>query len=66
MELEKLFELGRQFIDLEAETPKLFYIWGHSYEFDIHDTWSDFERFCRLVSGKKDIYYGTNKEVLLG
>lgn len=44
----------------------VFYIWGHAYEFDIFPKrWQQFEEFCRMISGKEDIFYGTNKEVLL-
>lgn len=64
-QMDKMFELAKEFIELKPETPKLFYIWGHSYEFDIRDDWDRFEEFCRLISGHDDILYGTNKEVLL-
>lgn len=63
---DKLFELGRQFVDMKPDTPKLFYIWGHSYEFDIDNSWGKFEEFLKLISGKEDIRYCTNKEALLG
>ena len=61
-----MFELAEKFIDLKNEDDQIFYIWGHSYEFDVMDfiKWEKFEAFCRLISGKKDIVYGTNKEVL--
>lgn len=60
---KKLFELGEEFITLKPDSPKLFYIWGHSYSFDVSNTWDKFEEFCKLISGKDDIYYGTNREV---
>lgn len=60
---KKLFELGEEFIALKPDSPKLFYIWGHSYSFDVSNTWDKFEEFCKLISGKDDIYYGTNREV---
>lgn len=63
---ERLFELGEEFLKLKTDTPKLFYIWGHSYEFDVYNDWDKFEEFLKLISGKDDIFYGTNKEVLLG
>ena len=44
---------------------KVFYVWGHAYELDIHGEWERFEEYCRLISGHEDIYYGTNREVLL-
>ena len=65
MEMDKLFELGEKFLTLETDKPQIFYVWGHSYEFDIHDTWGEFEKFCQMMSGRDDIFYGTNKEILL-
>lgn len=65
-EWDKLFEMGKRFIDLKTEEPSIFYIWGHSYEFDIFpERWEQFEEFCNMISGREDIFYGTNKEVLL-
>ena len=65
-EPDKMFELAEKFIALETDKPQLFYIWGHAYEFDVMDdiTWERFEKFCKLISGKSNIFYGTNKEVL--
>lgn len=62
---DNLFRLGQEFVNLKTDTPKLFYIWGHSFEFDIYNDWDKFEEFLKLISGKEDIFYGTNKEVLL-
>jgi len=64
-EMDKMFELGREFIDLKPDSPKIFYIWGHAYEFDAQRNWAKFEEFCKLISGREDIFYGTNTEVLL-
>ena len=66
VEWDKLFELGETFISLQTDVPQIYYIWGHAYEFDIHGDWERFEEFCRLISGHNDIFYGTNREVLLG
>ncbi len=62
---DNIFKLGEEFLKLKPDTPKLFYIWGHSYEFDVFDDWDKFEDFLKLISGKEDIFYGTNREVLL-
>ena len=63
---DKLFEMGEKFISLKADTPQVFYIWGHAYEFDIYpERWAQFEEFCKMMSGKEDIFYGTNKEILI-
>lgn len=62
----QLFEMGQEFLELKTDSPKIFYIWGHSFEFDIcPQRWDMFEEFCRMISNKEDIFYGTNKEVLV-
>lgn len=63
--IDALFEVGKRFLAAAASTPQILYVWGHAYEFDIHNTWSRFEDFCRMISGHPDIFYGTNREVLL-
>lgn len=61
---DKLFEIGEKFLKLEADTPQIMYVWGHAYEFDIYpERWEMFEEFCRMMSGKDDIFYGTNAQV---
>lgn len=65
-EWEKMFELGEQFLKLKTETPAVYYIWGHAYEFDIGATWSRFEDFLRMMSGRDDIAYLTNRQAILG
>lgn len=64
MEFDKMFELGEAFIKAQPDSPQIFYIWGHSYEFDIKNTWDKFETFCKMMSGHDDIFYGTNREIL--
>ncbi len=63
----KLFELAEKFISLKPDREQIFYIWGHTYELDQGDkiTWKNFEEFCKLIAGKEDIFYGTNREILL-
>ena len=59
-----LTELAMRFV---TETPEcdswLFYLWGHSYEFEANDNWNVIEDFFKTVSGKDDIWYATNLEV---
>ena len=63
LDFEDNYRLADDFFNRETEG--VFYIWGHAYEFDIHDTWGKFEDFCKYVSGRDDVFYGTNKEILL-
>lgn len=65
-EWNKLYALADAFFAAPADTPAVFYIWGHSYEFDIYpERWEQFDEFCRYISGRADVFYGTNREVLL-
>lgn len=64
-EMDKIFELGKQFLDLKTNETKIFYIWGHTYEFDAKDSWGRMEEFLEMMSGRDDISYCTNKEALL-
>lgn len=58
--------LAEEFISMNTDSPKIFYVWGHSFEFDYEpSSWDKLEEFCKLVSGREDIFYATNKEILL-
>ena len=66
LDFDKIMALGEEFVNLKTETPKIFYIWGHTFEMDYSsDCWVRFEEFLKLISNRDDIFYGTNKEVLL-
>ena len=41
----------------------LFYVWGHSYEFDGNDNWDRIEKLAEYMSGREDIWYATNIEI---
>ncbi len=43
--------------------PRLFYLWGHSYEFHNSNNWTLLEDFCKKISGRADIWYATNIEI---
>ncbi len=63
---ERLFELAEKFVNAEPTAPMLFYVWGHGYPLDLEGNWEKLERFCEYISGRDDIFYGTNAECLLG
>ncbi|MBE7030679.1 MAG: polysaccharide deacetylase [Ruminococcaceae bacterium] len=61
---EALPELTDRFVnDTPPKTPWLFYVWGHSYEFEESDNWHIIEEFAAKVGGKDDIWYATNIEI---
>ena len=60
----KLMELAERFISAApSKEPKLFYLWGHSYEFSSDDNWNVIEEFCEYMGGREDIWYATNIEI---
>ncbi len=60
----RLFELAEQFINHKADTdPLLFYVWGHSYEFDRNNNWDRIEKFAETIGNRDNIWYATNIEI---
>ena len=62
----KFMELAKQFVETKPRYLSdnwMFYVWGHSYEFDDKDNWNVIEEFCEFTSGKDDIWYATNIEI---
>ncbi len=66
----ELFKWAEAFVNYDYENayfasryPRLFYVWGHTFEFDHDNNWDLIERFCATVSGKDDIWYATNIEI---
>ncbi len=60
----KLMELGKKFVeDKVTRAPYLFYLWGHSYEFEAQNNWHIIEEFAKCVGYKADIWYATNIEI---
>lgn len=61
----RLMELGDKFISLDKEQYLyLMYVWGHSYEFDRDNNWDLIENFCQLISGRDDIWFASNIEIV--
>ena len=44
-------------------TPRLFYIWGHAYEFERNNNWEHLDEICDKLGGHDDIWYATNIEI---
>ena len=62
----RLMELAKNFAECEPKRVainQMFYLWGHSYEFDNNDNWNVIEEFCEYIGGRDDIWYATNIEV---
>lgn len=42
---------------------RLFYVWGHSFEFAGNDNWSRLTELCEVLAHKEDVWYATNIEI---
>lgn len=43
-------------------TPKLFYLWGHSFEYQ-NNGWELCENICKALSGNDEVWYATNIQI---
>lgn len=60
----ELMTLAHRFLeDSSWGRPWMFYLWGHSYEFEERNNWQVIEEFCDLLAGRDDIWYATNIEI---
>ena len=67
----QIMEYIDEFVNMDLSTktycarrqPRLFYMWGHSYEFMNADNWEHLEEICAKLGGKDDTWYATNMEI---
>lgn len=60
-----LLKLSDEFLSLhKKQYLYLFYVWGHSYEFDRDNNWALIEEFAKRVGNRDDIWYATNIEIV--
>ena len=69
-EKSDIFKFIDEFLSLDLENnysalrhPRLFYIWGHAYEFSCNNNWDRIEKICELLGNRDDIWYATNIEI---
>lgn len=61
----ELMQLADKFLNEQERypNPKLFYLWGHTYEFDNNKNWEVIEKFGEFIGGKDDVWYANNMQV---
>lgn len=59
----KVFELIDKFLNTASDAPRLFYLWGHTFELEANNNWDHIEKIFELVSGKDDIWYANNIDI---
>ena len=57
--------LAKRMFDYILERGGVYHLWGHSKEIDARNQWSKLENVLIYVSGKKNIRYLTNAEILM-
>ena len=58
-----LMTLAKKFVEDSYQwNPYLFYVWGHSYEFEQKDNWHVIEEFASYIGKRDHIWYATNIE----
>ena len=63
---KKIFELCDKFIESKPQISQMFYVWGHTFEFDYNEgfnSWEHIGNFAEKISGHDDIWYATNIEI---
>ena len=60
---EEFMKLDKTKLYVSRQWPKLFYMWGHSPEFNRFDNWELLDRLGELFSQSDDIWYATNMEI---
>lgn len=63
----ELMNLCDKFLNADnpRKLPQLFYLWGHTYEFESNNNWDVIEKFAEKMGGHDDIWYATNMEIYL-
>ena len=59
----ELMDVLEQFLKTDQELA-LFYLWGHSFEFELADNWKIMENFLDRASGHDEVFYGTNGQII--
>ncbi|MCQ2399841.1 MAG: polysaccharide deacetylase family protein [Clostridia bacterium] len=66
---KNLFEYLDKFLSNEKSSyfwsnePKLFYVWGHSFNFENDGNWDVIEKFASIAGNRDDVWYANNMEI---
>lgn len=61
----ELMHLAEQFCTGNSSGPALFFLWGHTYEFDGNENWDVMEKFLEYVSAYRQmVWFASNTEIL--
>lgn len=61
---------AKEFVNLKPDAeyftqrdPRLFFLWGHSIDFERENNWALLDQLCEILSGQDDVWYATNIEI---
>ena len=57
--IEKFNKMDVKSLYIASRHPRLFFVWGHSSEFESKGNWDRIEKICEMLSGKDDIWYAS-------
>ena len=59
-----LMKLADNFLAQDRyQHPRLFYLWGHTYEFDMDNNWEVIEKFAEYIGNRDNVWYANNMQV---
>ena len=62
--IDKFLNVDYSKLYISSHQPRLFYIWGHSYEFNGDNSWDIIERACeRFAEARDQIWFATKFEI---
>lgn len=57
-------QLAQTFVNkAKCREPLLFYVWGHTFEFERDNNWEIIEEFAEYIGNREEIWYATNIEI---
>ena len=57
-----LLKYAQKFLNSEAKSDMLFYVWGHGYELDLYDSWDRLDELIRMMTEAEDVVPVSNSE----
>ncbi len=61
--IDKFLSLDNENCYSATRHPRLFYMWGHAFEFDSNGNWNLLDEICQKLGNRDDIWYATNIEI---
>ena len=57
-------KMSEEYLASDPDHITWLYIWGHSYEFELGDTYKNLDHVCKLISERTDVWCSTNRDVI--